>query len=156
MSSLITTEKKFSNPKKACKHLISLLHSKLLYCFHPTRQKKPVAHRHHRYHYHHRDHNYHHQYYFHSRPLQKQQAEVLEENHVSSKGSMIERRVDDHHDLDGDGDSGGDGDDDRAVVAQMDEVDAKAEEFIKKFKQVLMLEKQKSVEEYYAMLARGT
>ncbi|KAK0602192.1 hypothetical protein LWI29_031218 [Acer saccharum] len=69
-----------------------------------------------------------------------------------SKGSMIERRIDDHQDLD----DGDDGDGDHAVVMQMDEVDAKAEEFIKKFKQVLRLEKQKSVEEYYAKLARGT
>ena len=65
---------------------------------------------------------------------------------------MIERRVDDHHDSD----DGDDGDSDHAVLVQMDEVDAKAEEFIQKFKQVLRLEKQKSVEEYYAMLARGT
>ncbi|KAK0601834.1 hypothetical protein LWI29_027838 [Acer saccharum] len=149
MSSLITTEKKFSNPKKACKNLISLLHSKFLYCFHPTRRNNPVAHRHRFCRYHHRDHNHHHQYYFHSRPPRKQHAEVLEENHVCSKGSMIERRVDDHHDSE-------DGDGDHAVVVQMDEVDAKAEEFIKKFNQVLRLEKQKSVEEYYAMLARGT
>ena len=148
MSSLFTTEKKFSNPKKACKNLISLLHSKLLYCFHPTRRNNQVAHRH----YHHHDHNHHHQYHFHSRPLRKQHAEVLEENHVCSKRSMIERRVDDHHDSD----DGDDGDSDHAVLVQMDEVDAKAEEFIKKFKQVLRLEKQKSVEEYYAMLARGT
>ncbi|KAK0601158.1 hypothetical protein LWI29_021761 [Acer saccharum] len=152
MCSLITTEKNFSNPKKACKNLISLLHSKLLYCFHPTRQNNPVAHRHSYRCYHHRDHNHHYQYYFHSRPQRKQHTEVLEENHVCSKGSMIERRVDDHHDSD----DGDDGDGDHAVVVQMDEVDAKAEEFIKKFKQVLSLEKQKSVEEYYAMLARGT
>ncbi|KAI9185557.1 hypothetical protein LWI28_018441 [Acer negundo] len=63
---------------------------------------------------------------------------------------MIERRVDDHHDSD----EGNDGDGDHAVVVQMDEVDAKAEEFNKKFKQVLRLEKQKYVEEYYAMLAQ--
>ncbi|KAI9186053.1 hypothetical protein LWI28_013370 [Acer negundo] len=68
------------------------------------------------------------------------------------KGSMIKRRVDDHHDSD----EGNDGDGDHAVMVQMDEVDAKAEEFNKKFKQVLRLEKQKYVEEYYAMLARGT
>ncbi|KAI9186894.1 hypothetical protein LWI28_025955 [Acer negundo] len=111
-----------------------------------------VAHRHRYRSYHHRDHNYRHQYHFHSRPPRKQHAEVLEENHVCSKGSMIETRVDDHHDSD----NGDDGDGDHAVVVQMDEVDAKAEEFIKKFKQVLRLEKQKSVEEYYAMLARGT
>ncbi|KAK0600834.1 hypothetical protein LWI29_020777 [Acer saccharum] len=70
----------------------------------------------------------------------------LEGTVENRKGSMIERRIDDHHDLD----DGDDGDGDHAVVMQMDEVDAKAEEFIKKFKQVLRLEKQKSVEEYYA------
>ncbi|KAL5804038.1 hypothetical protein ACOSQ3_030838 [Xanthoceras sorbifolium] len=162
MSPLITMRKKLPNPKKACKRLISLLHSKLRFFYH-TRRSNLVTHHHH------------YRYCFHDRPPQKQQAagqnsvyvsylftepvQVEEHQYVCNKEFMMERSDDDddyHQDRDLDGDDRNDDDDDDGVGMQMHEVDAKAEDFIEKFKQFLRLESQKSVEEYYAMLARGT
>lgn len=134
----------FSNPKKACKRFVStLLHSKVFFFITKTKPKpKPQTRRH----YSVTSHHHHHTVRLPPR-VQYNQCWCYYNQYYDVYDAMKNDDDDDGH--------GHDDGKDGVMSSQLCGVDAKAEEFIRRSKEIWRLERQKSVEEYNQMLARG-